>query len=306
MVAVSVVLPARNAERTLDRQLEALSRQRFDEPWELVVVDNGSVDGTMQVLDAWRTRLTNLRVLSEPRRGANRARNTGVLAARSERILLCDADDAVSSDWIAEMSSSLDDVDMVAGRIDYVAFNPPQVRARIGTHPLSEGLAVLWGRPWAPTCNLGFRRAVFDAVDGFDPTFERGSDDVDFCFRASAAGFTMAFSEGAVVRYQMRRRLSDHAKQHFHYGRGTEQLYAKLRALNAIPEYPPISRWNQTTYRGLRLALDASKLLSRQAWGSYVVQAAYFLGGLAGLLQSYEPRDPSTRAVRPGMRPELG
>jgi glycosyltransferase involved in cell wall biosynthesis len=294
---VSVVMPARNAEHTLERQLDALARQRFDHPWELVVVDNGSVDGTRVLLDAWRTRLACLRVVSEPRRGANRARNAGIGAARGDRILLCDSDDVVADDWVAALSSALDDFDIAAGRLEYDTFNSHQVRDRIRTRPLSEGLATLWGRPWAVTCNLGFRRAVFDAIDGFDPSFEQGSDDVDFCFRAHAAGFTMGYSPEAVVHYQMRTEVSAHAKQHYRYARGTEQLYAKLHALRSIAEYPPRTRWNQTAYRGVRLIRDARKLLSRVDRESYIVQSAYFLGGLAGLWH-YQIRG-SIRSERP-------
>jgi glycosyltransferase involved in cell wall biosynthesis len=286
MPAVSVVIPVRNAERTLDRQLEALARQRFDEPWELIVVDNGSVDGTRSLLETWTNRLTRLRVVNEPTRGANRARNTGIAAATGDRILLCDADDAVTESWVAALSSALERLDLAAGRVEYTTFNSDDVRARIQARPLSDGLAELWGRPWALTCNLGFRRSVFDALGGLDPTFDRGgSDDVDFCFRAHAAGFTLGYAPEAVVHYQMRRSVTAHAKQHYHYAKETEKLYAKLRALGTIPEYPPRTRWNQTAYRGVRVAIDAPRLLSRPDRASYIVQGAYFLGGLAGLWQ---------------------
>jgi glycosyltransferase involved in cell wall biosynthesis len=283
MVPVSVVMPARNAERTLDRQLEALARQRFDSPWELIVVDNGSADGTRTLLEAWRSRLTRLRIVSEPSPGANRARNTGIAAARGERILLCDADDAVSDNWVAALSSALDDLDVAAGRVDYEVLNSAEILARSNPRILSDGLAKLWGRPWALTCNLGFRRAVFDALDGFDPTFVHGCDDVDFCFRADAAAFTFGYSPEAVVHYQVRREVTALAKRYYHYAKGTEQLYAKLHALGSIPQYPPRTRWNQTVYRGMRLVLDAPKVLSRRPRESYIVQSGYFLGGVAGL-----------------------
>jgi len=126
---------------------------------------------------------------------------------------------------------------------------------------------------------------VFDAIDGFDPNFHHGSDDVDFCFRAHASGFKMAYSREAVVHYQMRTEVSAHAKQHYRYARGIEQLYAKLHARRSIAEYPPRTRWNQTAYRGVLVVLDVAKLLSRERRESYIVQSAYFLGGLAGLLR---------------------
>jgi len=274
-ISVSVVMPVLDAEATLDVQLEALARQDFDEPWEIVVVDNGSVDDTRAILETWRARLTNLRVIGEPRRGVNRARNTGVVAAVAGRILLCDADDVVDEGWVRALASALDEYDLVAGRLEYDLLNSDEVRARSQARPLAEGLAAVWRRPWGMTCNLGFRRTVFDALDGFDPAFERGgSDDVDFCLRAGAAGITLGFSGDAVVHYRLR---ADAREQ------GAEQLYKKHLVLGELDAYPPRTRWNQSASRAAHLVLDIPSLGSRTGRERYVGRAAKLAGGVTGL-----------------------
>jgi len=285
-----VIIPARNAECTLDRQLEALAQQDFREPWEIVVVDNGSTDGTRELVESWQAKLCHLRLIHEPRPGVNRARNAGVAAARADRILLCDADDIVDAAWVRVLTSTLDEFDLLAGRLDYELLNTDHVRARTLARPLAEGLAVSWRRPWGMTCNLGFHRRVFDDLDGFDPAFERGgSDDVDFCLRACAAGFSFGFASDAVVHYRMRARPLDHARQLYHYARASELLYRKHRARGALDAYPPRTRWNLNTAQAFGLVCDLTKLGSRIGRERYLVRTARFVGGIAGIVRHREP-----------------
>ena len=97
MVAVSVVIPARNAARTLDAQLQALAAQRFPAEWEVLVSDNGSTDATRAVAVEWAGRIPLLRVIdASARPGASAARNLGAAAAHGELLLFCDADDVVA------------------------------------------------------------------------------------------------------------------------------------------------------------------------------------------------------------------
>lgn len=72
-----------NEVDTLSDQLAALARQTYHHPWELIVSDNGSVDGTRQLAESWSDRLPDLRVAdASDRKGLNHARNVGVARAR--------------------------------------------------------------------------------------------------------------------------------------------------------------------------------------------------------------------------------
>ena len=75
---VSVIVPMRNEEAHLAQQLRALAGQTYTGPWELVVVDNGSTDGSIKIVEAWRERFPasrRRRVVAG--RGLNYARNRG-------------------------------------------------------------------------------------------------------------------------------------------------------------------------------------------------------------------------------------
>ncbi|HLV04969.1 glycosyltransferase family 2 protein [uncultured Georgenia sp.] len=102
-MSVSVVVPARNDAPALERCLRALARQTR-RPLEVVVVDNGSTDGTAEV-----ARRHGARVVTEPRVGIPMAAATGYDAAAGEIIARLDADSLPSVDWVARVAAALAD-----------------------------------------------------------------------------------------------------------------------------------------------------------------------------------------------------
>ena len=83
VLAVSVIIPVRNGLPWIGHQLDALSRQRAHGPWEVIVVDNGSTDGTAAFLESWSKQHDHVRVLDgADLPGASAARNAGA-AVRS-------------------------------------------------------------------------------------------------------------------------------------------------------------------------------------------------------------------------------
>src|SRR4051812_10229895 len=101
---LSVVIPCLNGVPTLRETLEALARQKWDHPWEVVYADNGSTDGSIELAETFRGRIPNLRFVDASiRRGQPFALNTGAHAARGESIAFTDADDQVADGWVAAM-----------------------------------------------------------------------------------------------------------------------------------------------------------------------------------------------------------
>jgi cellulose synthase/poly-beta-1,6-N-acetylglucosamine synthase-like glycosyltransferase len=88
--SVSVIVPASNAAATLAEQLEALAAQRYDGDWELVIVDNGSTDGTADLARRYRQRFKAFTLVDGgSRRGHSAPRNAGASAARGELLAYC-------------------------------------------------------------------------------------------------------------------------------------------------------------------------------------------------------------------------
>jgi len=103
----SVVVPAYNAEETLAETLEALSAQTFPD-WECVVVDDGSVDGTLRLAAAYSDLDPRVRVVSQENRGTGGAYNTGVQAARGSWVSICSADDVLLPSHLSTMNQAVD------------------------------------------------------------------------------------------------------------------------------------------------------------------------------------------------------
>ncbi len=275
MPVVSVVLCVRDGAATVERQLAALAAQDLSEPWELVFVDNGSTDSTPEIASCWAHRLPRMRVVNEPVRGINRARNAAVRASRAPLLVCCDADDAVSPGWLRAMVEGLGRFDIVGGALDPDRINGPDA-PRVACLQRAE-LPTVFDRPFVVGANLGFRRQVFDTVGGFDEVFTLGSDEVDFCLRAQYDGFSVGFVPAAIVGYHVQDTARGVMRQRFRYGRGHERLVAKHAALGRIRSRPA-QRWKGVAVGAARLVRRSPQLARRSGRLQYLAGVA-FLGG---------------------------
>ena len=231
---LSVVIPVRNAAATLPEQLAALAAQEYEGRWEVVIVDNGSVDASVATAQTWADRLRSLRVVDASRRqGAAYARNVGAGAAAGDALAFCDADDVVCPGWLAALGAELRQSHLVAGRLDFELLNaglpyrydaPPSVHVHLGFLPA------------AASANLAVTRPVFEACNGFNEDHPGGgAEDVDFCWRAQLLGYHLAFSEQARVAYRLRPTVAAYRRQLRHYGRCDALLYRDFRRRGVPP-----------------------------------------------------------------------
>jgi glycosyltransferase involved in cell wall biosynthesis len=198
---LSVVMPFYNAVDSLGVQLEALANQHWSEPWEVILVDNRSTDGSRQIAERYKERLPNLRIVdASARQGSPFARNVGVQAATGEAIAFCDADDEVAPGWVAAMGQALSQHDFVACSIDSDKLNPPWIIAARG-RPQRDGLQTVSHPPYllhAGAGTLGIKRSLYIMVGGFDESFLYLYE-TDFCFKLQLAGVPLHFVPDAVV-----------------------------------------------------------------------------------------------------------
>lgn len=167
---VSVIIPARNAERTLERALTAVAAQKLEVPFEVVVVDDGSTDGTAEVA---RNHAPLVRLLrNQSWQGPGAARNQGVAAARGQVLAFTDADCFPEPDWLANGFDALRDTEIVQGAVI------PDPSADRG--PFERTLVVDRATGFFQTANLFVQRDTFEAVGGFrDWSLDRPTGRVD-------------------------------------------------------------------------------------------------------------------------------
>jgi glycosyltransferase involved in cell wall biosynthesis len=230
---VSVICPCLNSTPTLALQLDALAAQRCEVPWEMIVVDDGSTDGTPALARSYQGRFPALQVLETPSpRSQAEGINAGAAAARGRHLLVVDSDDEVTPGYLAAMTAALDLHPVVGARLDDEALNPAFTRVR--HQPMQQtGLTVLDGyRPVIVGAALGIRRDVFEAIGGFDPA-STPLIDVDLSWRLQRAGVPLAFVPDAVLRYRYRTGWLATYRQKRSYGQGEIFLHRRFRSAGA-------------------------------------------------------------------------
>jgi glycosyltransferase involved in cell wall biosynthesis len=283
-IRASVVVPLRNVEWTLGEQLAALGAQDYGDPWEVILVDNGSTDESVRIAERWCAGRAHTRVVVESAPGASRARNAGVRAASSQRILFCDADDVVSPSWVHRMLEALQHFDVVGGALDYTRLNAaPALHSRnliqIDGLPSSLG-----HKHYAMSANLAVSRHAYDAVGGFDPRFRYGADDVDFCWRVQDRGFAIGFAPDALVHYRLRGSVGALTRQLYDYSRESQRLYAKHRSLGTL-SIPPVVRYKVAAHAMAQIVASAPLLANRNGRWRYLGRIGKAAGSCVGLMR---------------------
>ena len=233
-----------NGEPTLGDQLDALLVQDATVDWEIVVVDNGSTDGSRELIERYAARHSLIRSAdASDRAGLSHARNIGARAATGRSIAFCDQDDQVAAGWLAAMTLGLREHELVAGRLEHDLLNDPWT-AEVRGRPQSEEL-LRYEEGWPPFafgCTLGVRADLHERLEGFDEAFAKGAEDADYCWRAHQAGARLVLLEDAVTHYRFRHDLGGVYRQARDYGESEVLLYAKHRPLGLPPARRPVRK----------------------------------------------------------------
>jgi glycosyltransferase involved in cell wall biosynthesis len=232
--SLTVVMPFRDAESTVAAQLRALDDQDYSGSWEVVLVDNRSVDGSRAIVDGWAASREHVRVVEAgDADGVAHARNVGMLSARGEVLAYCDADDVVAPGWLTALVDRLGDCELAGGLVETGALNPPTVVAWVRANK-RDGLQVAQRfLPYAPGSNFAVRREVALAVNGWDESYPYGGNDVEFSWRVQLAGNRIGWAPDAIVLYRLRATLRGRARQAFWGGYSDVQVVRDFRARGA-------------------------------------------------------------------------
>jgi glycosyltransferase involved in cell wall biosynthesis len=220
---VSVILCCHNSERRLPPTLAHLAAQKVEPglPWEVVVVDNASTDGTsVAARSAWpEDGPAPLRVVHEPEAGLSNARRRGFAEAGYEIVSFVDDDNWVCSDWVqrvAEIMSRHPEVGACAGLIEAVYEAPPPNsvlrfirRYAVGDQGQGEG-DVTDTRGWLWGAGLTTRRSAWRALtaSGFRTLLAgrqgeklTAGEDVEICWVLRLAGWRLWYDPRLTMRH---------------------------------------------------------------------------------------------------------
>jgi glycosyltransferase involved in cell wall biosynthesis len=232
----SVLIPAYNAADTLGAQLDALRAQQFDGSWEILVADNRSTDGTVDLVRRYQAQLPNLRLIeADARPGKPYAVNLIAHAARGDYFLFLDADDVAAPDWLSTMAAAIEGRHAVAGRVDAVRLNQGAVKRPFGYRGVeSKALNFL---PYLIGCNMAISRVAYMSVGGYSDAIP-ASHDLDLSWKLQLKGYALHYAPEALVYYRHRPGLQALWKQIVGYAFDYPLLY-KLYARHGMPRSSP-------------------------------------------------------------------
>lgn len=279
---LSVVIPCYNCSSTLAAQLDALSGQEWDEGWEVVIADNGSTDETLRVVESFREKLPELRVLEATRhKGPAHARNAGAGAASGDALLFCDGDDVVGEHWLRAMGEALRVHHFVGGRLVVTEINEAwMVQSRPEIMDLqNHGVLTTHGfLPWASSSNMGIRRGLFEEVGGFSESMP-ALEDVDFCWRVQQLGVNLVAAPESYIHYRLRGTCMGIFHQSRVYAENFVLLCKQYQPLGFAPPFPSVKSLMRNWLRLLRTLPRAH---DKRNWGEWMWYAGWRWGCLTG------------------------
>ena len=228
MPTVSVIMPAYNVGQYIAEALESALAQTFGD-LEVLVVDDGSSDGTVGIARRFAARDARVRLLQQAHGGLSRARNTAIHNARGRLIALLDADDIWDPGFLAAQVElfRVHAADVVTGNaLDLGGPRDGKPSRPFPDRRPTPGLATIIADTEAVFIMSIFRREVVHRVGLFDESL-RSNEDYDYWLRAAVAGMTFARNDRPLGYY--RRRADSLSANDVRMLSGVRAVYQKLR-----------------------------------------------------------------------------
>lgn len=294
---VAVVIPTRDRRNLLAATLESLGRQRRP-PDEVVVVSDGSTDGTDDMVLARIAYSPNLQLVRTGGLGPGAARNAGWQRARAEIVAFIDDDCTASPEWVEAIAAPFAD-----GRTGIVQGRTTPA-GPMGPHDKSISVTSEYGL--YETCNIAYRRSALKAAGGFDDRFgvrprsrfslmhaPHFGEDTHLAWRVKRKGWHSVFSDAALVHHAVFPRT---------YRQALRQEWGKslfpylLREVPEIRELLPAGRYFLRRQSPLAQTAIIGAVLLVTRWRP--VGAALVTPYLVWLLRSRPPRIAAEQAGR--------
>ncbi|MGA2320241.1 MAG: glycosyltransferase family 2 protein [Solirubrobacteraceae bacterium] len=257
----SVIVVCWNAAEVLRRCLDQLFAQDYPN-YELIVVDDGSNDDTLEVAERALARGEMTLVRSPRNRGCPHARNLGLREAKGEIIAFIDADGFAAPGWLSRIVEAFDADERIGGVASTVFFeaNPLVINGAGGTvnrqgwaadlsmnesyeraHIASEAL-------YPMGCGMALRRSVIERVGPFDDRMLNYYDDVDYGMRLWRAGYRVVVAPDAWIDHGFGRADGDSSQKQMLCERHRMRVVLKHASARTL------ARWAAHEARAIREA----------------------------------------------------
>ena len=230
---ISCIVPVFNGERYLAEALQSILAQTY-RPLEIIVADDGSTDGTADVVAGYGDQV---HYLWQPNSGPATARNLGLATAQGEFVAFLDADDLWHPEKLMRQMARIEarpELDLTVAHVQNFGIPEPVEEAeRARNHRLGHAL------PGYTTATLLARRTLFEVVGPFDPALQHG-DSLDWFLRAAEQGAVMELIPDVLAYRRLhqsnRTRLLGSASRDAHLRLVKMSLDRRRRAGRRVPD----------------------------------------------------------------------
>jgi glycosyltransferase involved in cell wall biosynthesis len=222
-IRVSVIIPALNEEEMIGKCLESLAESCYPlDRFEVILVDNGSTDHTLEIARSFSTRL-RLTILQRPGVNISALRNLGAAAAKGEVLAFLDADCSVPANWIENVASNLasDSAGVIGGNITIPEDSGWVARTwfQVAYAPKDGEVA------YVPSGNMLMKSSTFMQIGGFNETIKT-SEDCELCSRARGEGFTVReISALTVIHWRTPQTLKEFYRREAWHGEHVAKVF---------------------------------------------------------------------------------
>ncbi|MDH3347064.1 MAG: glycosyltransferase [Desulfobulbaceae bacterium] len=260
---ISVVISTRNRSKQLASCISSFSHITFANPFELVIVDNGSTDNTSQLLHELKNKSTfPIKIVYEPIPGLGRARNAGWRAASGQIIAFTDDDCYPDKDWLTAILQCYQEstISFLGGKILLYDQADWPITIQLHDQPEKFHSRSIMRTGMIQGANFSFPRKVLESIDGFDPMLGAGTpfgcEDVDILARLTAQGLHGAYDPRPIIYHHHGRKLnSDILKllKGYEYARGA--YYTKCLLNPPIRKQYAINWLQEIRHQDIELSL---------------------------------------------------
>jgi glycosyltransferase involved in cell wall biosynthesis len=231
---ISLIATVLNEGDNIHHLLRSLVAQTRS-PDEIVIVDGGSTDHTVALIESYRDQLP-LRVLVEPGCNISRGRNVAIAAAQGDIIAVTDAGVVLAADWLEHLVPPLlsdPECQVVSGFFQAAPQNAFEAAMGATVLPLLDDINPATFLP--SSRSVAFRKSAWAGVGGY-PEWLDYSEDLIFDLRLKARAGSFAFAPRALAHFRPRRSLRAFFKQYYRYARGDGKadLWRKRHAIRYL------------------------------------------------------------------------